>query len=42
MNDLESVDSLQGIVERGGRTSLENFTFREFYCTGNDVFSLLR
>jgi hypothetical protein len=39
MKDLESADSLFGILERRGQTSLENFTFDEFYCTGSDVFS---
>jgi hypothetical protein len=39
MNDVESVDSLFGIVERRGKTSLENFEFDEFYCSGADVFS---
>jgi hypothetical protein len=39
MNDLESVDSLFGILERRGQTSLENFTLDEFYCADRDVFS---
>jgi hypothetical protein len=39
MNDTKSVDSLFGIVEGRGKTSLENFEFGEFYCNGTDVFS---
>lgn len=39
MNDLDSVDSLFGIVERKGETSLEGFKFDEFYGNSRDVYS---
>jgi hypothetical protein len=39
MNDIDSVDSLFGIVEQKGETPLDDFKFDEFYCNSRDVFS---
>ena len=39
MADVDSVEMLFDIVERGGKTSLQGFTYNEFYCVENDVFS---
>jgi hypothetical protein len=39
LHDFDSLDLLFGIVEKRGKTNLDNFKFSEFYWEANDVFS---
>lgn len=39
LQDVDSIDLLFDIVERGGKTTLHEFTYGELYCKDSDVFS---